>query len=59
MSPIFRSVSGFECLEDGTEDAKTVKDGCLYISQTHTEALHDFCKLLVFVCVDFGLERGL
>ena len=31
--------------------------GCLCVANTRTEALDDFCNLLVFVCGDFGLER--
>ena len=49
MSPIFRSVSGFGSLEYGIVDAEMIGGGCLCVSDTHTEALHDFCNLLVFV----------
>ena len=56
--PIFRSVSGFGCLEYGIADAGMIGGGCLCVPDTHTEALHDFCNLLVFVCGDFGLEGG-
>ena len=56
--PIFSSVSGFGSLEYGIVDAEMIGGGCLYVADTHTEGLHDFCSLLDFVCGDFGLEGG-
>ena len=47
--PIFRSMSGFGSLEYGIVDAEMIGGGCLCVADTHTEALHDFCNLLVFV----------
>ena len=58
MSPNFMSVSGFGSLEYGIVDAEMVEGGCLCVADTHTEALHDFCSLLDFVCGDFRIERG-
>ena len=46
---IFRSVSGFWCLEYVIVNTEMIGSGCLCVLNTHTEALHDFCNLLVFV----------
>ena len=57
--PIFGSVSGFWCLEYVIVDAKMIGGGCLCVADTHTEALHEFCDLLDFVCSNFGFEGRL
>ena len=57
--PIFSSVSGFWCLEYGIVDAKMTEGDCLCVADTHTEALHDFGNLLVYVCGDLWFEGGL
>ena len=54
----FMSVSGFGSLEYGIVDAEMIGGGCLCVTNTHTEALDDFCNLLVVICGDFGLEGG-
>ena len=56
--PIFRSVSGLERLKHGTVDAEMIRSGCIFVPDSHTEALDDFGTLLGFVVCDFGLERG-
>ena len=56
--PIFRSVSGLERMKHGTVDAEMIGSGCIYVPDTHTEALDDSGTLLVFVGSNFGLERG-
>ena len=56
--PIFRSVSGLKRLKHGAVEAETIRSGCICVPDTHTEALDDFCNLLVFVGGHFGLERG-
>ena len=56
--PIFRSESGLERLKHGTVDAEMIRSGCICVPDTHAEALDDSGTLLVFVCGDFGLERG-
>ena len=56
--PIFRSVSGLGRLEHGIVDAGMIGGGCICVPNTHTEALDDFCNLLVFVGGDFGPEMG-
>ena len=49
MCPNFRSLGGLESLEHGIVDAEMIGGGCLCVSDSHTEALDDFCNLLVFV----------
>ena len=56
--PIFRSVSGFGCLEYGIVDAEMIVHGCFRVLDTPAEALDDCGALLVFVGGDFGLEGG-
>ena len=47
--PILRPVSGFGGTGHGIVDAEMIGGGCLCVPDTHTEALHNFCNLLVFV----------
>ena len=47
-----------ERLKHGTVDAEMIRSVCICVPDTHTEALDDFCNLLVFVGGDFELERG-
>ena len=42
----------------GTVDAEMIRSGCIFVPDTHAEALDDSGTLLVFVGGDFGLERG-
>ena len=56
--PIFRSVSGLERLKHGTVDAEIIRSGCIWVPDTHMEALDNSGTLLVFAGGDFGLERG-
>jgi hypothetical protein len=51
-------VSGLGRLEHGIVDARMTGDGCICVPDTHTEALDDFCNLLVFVGGDHGPEMG-
>ena len=51
-------MSGLERFEYGIADARVIGGGCICVPDTHTEALDDFCNLLVFVGGDFGPERG-
>ena len=56
--PIFRSVSGLKRLKHGAVEVEPIRSGCIYVPDTHTEALDDSGTVLVFVGGHFGLERG-
>ena len=51
-------MSGLERLKHGAVDAEMIRNGCICVPDTHTEAFDDSGTLLVFVCGDFGLEGG-
>ena len=56
--PIFWSVSGFWCLEYGIVDAEMIDGGCFFVSETHTEAVHDFVTSLSSFEITLGLRGG-
>ena len=57
-APFSGDLSGLGGFEHGIVDVEMTDGGCLWVHDSHTEALNDACNLLVFDGGDFGLDGG-